>query len=81
MVNDEEVISLTHAKDYVFSDSVLCLGKVNQNPTSSTAREQQLDWFKDSSQYRTLWTHLTENRWNSSEIFPQDSPRRFVVCV
>ena len=30
--NDEEVISLSHAKVYVFSDSVLCLGKMNQNP-------------------------------------------------
>ena len=32
LVNDEEVISLSHAKVYVLSDSVLCLGKVNQNP-------------------------------------------------
>ena len=56
LVNDEEVISLSHAKVYVFSDSVLCLGKVNQNPTSNTFWEQQLGWFKDSSQYRTLDT-------------------------
>ena len=35
LVSDEEVISLSHAKVYVFSDSVLCLGKVNQNPTLS----------------------------------------------
>ena len=52
LVNDEEVISLSHAKVNVFSDSVSCLGKVNQNPTSNIAWEQQLDWFKDSSQYR-----------------------------
>ena len=32
LVNDEEVISLSHAKVYVFSDSVLCPGKVNQTP-------------------------------------------------
>ena len=32
LVNDEEVIRLSHAKVYVFSDSVLCLGKVHQNP-------------------------------------------------
>ena len=32
LVNDEEVVSLSPAKFYVFSDSVLCLGKVNQNP-------------------------------------------------
>ena len=41
LVNDEEVISLSHAKVYVFSDSVLCLGKMNQNPTSNTAWERQ----------------------------------------
>ena len=42
LVNDEEVISLSYAKIYVFSSvSVLCLGKVNQNPTSNTAWEQQ----------------------------------------
>ena len=29
LVSDEEVISLSHAKVYVFSDSVLCFGKVN----------------------------------------------------
>ena len=52
LVNDEEIISLSHAKVYVFSDSVLCLGKVNQN----TAWERQLDWFTDSSQNRILDT-------------------------
>ena len=70
LVNDEEVITLSHAKVYIFSDSVLCLGKVNQNPTSNTAWERQLDWFKDSSQYRTLDTidgEPMEFEWN---IFP-----------
>ena len=56
LVNDDEVISLSHAKVYVFSDSVLCLGKMNQNPISNTAWERQLEWFKDSLQYRTLDT-------------------------
>ena len=56
LVNDEEVISLSHAKVYVFSDSVLCLGKMNQIPTSNTVWERQWGWFKDSSQYRTLNT-------------------------
>ena len=57
-------------KGYVFSDSVLCLGKVNQNRTSNTACERQLDWFKDSPQYRTLDTidgEPMEFEWN---IFP-----------
>ena len=67
LVNDEEVISLSHAKVYVFSDSVLCLGKVNQNPTSNTVWEDKLSWFKDSPQYRTLDTidgEPMEFEWN-----------------
>ena len=70
LVNDEEVISLSQAKVHEFSDSVLCLGKVNQNPTSNTVWEQQLDWFKDLPQYRTLDTidgEPMEFEWN---IFP-----------
>ena len=46
-VNDEEVISLSHAKVYVFPDSVLCLGKVNQNPQSNSVWEDKLTWFKE----------------------------------
>ena len=34
LVSDEEVVSLSHAKVYVFSDSVLCLGKMSENPQS-----------------------------------------------
>ena len=40
LVSDEEVISLSHAKVYVFSDSVPCLGKENQNPTPNSAWEE-----------------------------------------
>ena len=32
LIGDDEVIRLSHAKVHVFSDSVLCLGKVHQNP-------------------------------------------------
>ena len=70
LVNGEEVISLSHAKVYVFSDSVLCLGKVNHNPTSNTACEKQLDWFNDSSQYRTLDTFDGEPMKFEWNIFP-----------
>ena len=56
LVSDEEVISLSHAKAYVFSDSVLCPEKVNQNPTSNAVWEDKLTLFKDSPQYRTLDT-------------------------
>ena len=69
-VNDEEVISLSHAKVFVFSDSVVRLGKVNQNTTSNCVWEEQLSWFKDSPQYRTLETidgEPMEFEWN---VFP-----------
>ena len=62
LVNDEDVISLSRAKVYVFSDSVLCLAKMNQNPTSNSVWKRHLGWFKDSAQ-------STENQWNSSECF------------
>ena len=54
LIGDEEVISHSHAKVYVLSDSVLCLGKMNQNPESNTVWEEKLTWFKSLSQYRTL---------------------------
>ena len=70
LVGDEEVISLLHKKVYVFSDSVLSLGKVNENPQSNMAWEERLTWFKSSSEYRALDTidgEPMEFEWN---IFP-----------
>ena len=56
LVSDEEVISLSHTKIYVFSDSVLCLGQIYENPQSNTVWEDKLTWFKSSSQDRALDT-------------------------
>ena len=50
----DEVNSLLHTKFYVFSDSVLCFGKMNENPQSNIACEQRLEWFKSTPEYRTL---------------------------
>ena len=46
LIGDEQVISLQPTKVYVFSDSVLCLGKIHENTQSNTAWEQRLEWFK-----------------------------------
>ena len=70
LVNDEEVISLSHTKVYVFSDSVLCIGKVNQKPTSNTVWEEKLTWFNDSPQYRTLDTIDGDLMEFECNIFP-----------
>ena len=67
-VNDEEVISLSNAKFYVFSDSVLCLGNMNQILLGCDS------WNGSKIHHNTeLWTQPMENRWNSCEIFSQDS--------
>ena len=71
LVGDEQVISLLYTKVYVFSDSVLCLGKVNENPKSNIAWEDRLKWFKSSPEYRALDRidgDPMEFEWN---IFPR----------
>ena len=35
LIGDEQVISLQRTKVYVFSDSVLCLGKIHENPNQT----------------------------------------------
>ena len=54
LVSGEEVISLSLAKVYVFSDSVLCLGKMNQNPTSNSAWERQLEKIELVQRFTTV---------------------------
>ena len=68
LVGDEQVIR--HTKVYVFSDSVLCLGEMNENPQSNMAWEDRLTWFKSSPAYRALDRidgEPIEFEWN---IFP-----------
>ena len=54
LFGDERVINLQRTKVYVFSDSVLCLGKILENPQSNDAWEQRLGWLKSSSKYRNF---------------------------
>ena len=54
LIGDERVINLQRTKVYVFSDSVLCLGKIHENPQSNDAWEQRLGWLKSSSKYRNF---------------------------
>ena len=48
LIGDERVINLQRTKVYVFSDSVLCLGKIFENTQSNDGREERLAWFKSS---------------------------------
>ena len=54
LIGDEQVISLSHANVHVFSDSLFCLGKMNENPQSHMAWEDRLTWFRSLSEDRTL---------------------------
>ena len=70
LIGDEEVSSLQRTKVYVFSDSVLYLGKANENPQSNTAWKKRLTWLTSSSKYRALDKidgESMEFEWN---IFP-----------
>ena len=70
LIGDEQVISLLHTNIYVFSDSVLCFGKMNENPQSNYAWEDRLTWFKSSPEFRALDKidgEPMEFKWN---IFP-----------
>ena len=52
LANDEEVIKLMMAMVYVFSDSVLCVGKMSEYPQSNIEWDSRLSWFKNSPQYK-----------------------------
>ena len=43
LIGDEQVISLSNTKFYVFSDSVSCLGKMNEKPTIKLCMGRQVD--------------------------------------
>ena len=54
LIGEERIINLQRTKVYVFSDSVLCLGKINENPQSNSAWGQRLGWIKSSPEYRNF---------------------------
>ena len=67
LIGDERIINLQRAKVYVFSDSVLCLGRIHQNPESNKAWEQRIGWITSSQSYRDfdgISGEPTEFEWN-----------------
>ena len=70
LIGDETVINLHRAKVYVFSDSVLCLGRVHRHPTSNEAWKERIGWIITDKSYRDydgISGEPTEFEWN---IFP-----------
>ena len=52
LIDDEIVINLQRTKVYVFSDSVLCLGKVLQHPESNEAWKNRVAGIRSEKSYR-----------------------------
>ena len=70
LIDDETVINLQRTKVYVFSDSVLCLGKVLQHPESNEAWKNRVAGIRSVKSYRdydAITGESTEFEWN---IFP-----------
>ena len=81
LIGDETVINLQRAKVYVFSDSVLCLGKVLQHPESNEAWKNRVAGARAERSYRdydAINGEATEFEWN---IFPGFTTLQLCVKV
>ena len=70
LINDPVIINLQSTKVYVFSDSVLCLGKVLQHPECNEAWKNRVAGVRAEKSYRdydAVSGETTEFEWN---IFP-----------
>ena len=70
LIGDETVINLQRTRVYVFSDSVLCFGKVLQHPESNEAWKNRVAGVRSEKSYRdhdAINGESTEFEWN---IFP-----------
>ena len=70
LINDPVIIKLQSTKVYVFSDSVLCLGKVLQHPECNEAWKSRVAGVRAERSYRDFEDvsgESTEFEWN---IFP-----------
>ena len=72
LIGDGRIINLQRTKVYVFSDSVLCLGKIHQNPESNEPWNKRIEWITFSQSYRNfdgINGEPTEFEWNISPGF------------
>ena len=69
-IGDETTINLQRAEVYVFSYSVLCLGRTLQHPKANESWKDRIGWITTSQSYRDydgISGEPTEFEWN---IFP-----------
>ena len=74
LIGDERVINLQRTKVYVFSDPVLCLGKIFENPNRTIHGKK--DWNGSNHFQNTeALTESTVSQWNWNGISSQDLTR------
>ena len=66
----DKAVQLLTAEVYVFSDSVLCLGRMHQHPEAIDAWKKKIEWFTDTAHCREL-DRTTGSQWISSGQFPR----------
>ena len=67
LIGDERIINLQRTKVYVFSDSVLCLGKIHSHPESNEAWKKRIEGVMTEESYRDydgISGEPTEFEWN-----------------
>ena len=67
LIGNETVINLPSTKVYVFSDSVLCFGRVLQHPDSNEAWKNRVTGIRSETSYRdydAINGETTEFEWN-----------------
>ena len=72
LIGHETVINLQRTKVYVFSDSVLCLGRILQHPDSNEAWKSRIAGVKAEKSYRDydgIDGEPTEFEWNIFQGF------------
>ena len=70
LINDPVVINLQSTKVYVFSDSVLCLGKVLQHPECNEAWKNRVAGARAEKSYRDYDSVSGETTEFECNIFP-----------
>ena len=74
LIGDETVINLQRTKVYVFSESVLCFGRIHQHPESNEAWKKRIEGVM-TEKGTEIMTVSMESRLNSSGTSSQDSQR------
>ena len=65
----DRAVQLSTARTYVFSDSVLCMGKMKENPMEAWNENNRL--VHEFIPNVKNWIELTGSRWSSSGKFPR----------